>query len=416
MLMAATTPQDDGFPTLADALDPRKAAPAMMRDLQAAGHDCKALKVEVERVRLKPGRKALIGYRLTGIDALDRAFDQRVMMTLWPEGQPSRLPVTTGTDLTVPDFGPPAMQMRGLQGSCWFFPNDRKIDHIARLIAQGQEHGQVAIVHYVPEQGCTIRVGAGLYGKVRADDRGAIAASIGGSTSDALRLAPIISYDDEHRILWQQAVAGAPVSVSALTAHAASWAPRIAKALCAFHALPSPVGLKELTSRSIATTVAGRIARTAIGMPDLEPRLEHCARRLDAFRPAETPLALAHCDLHPTNLLWDGSSFAIIDLDTAALAPVAADHGTLVASIAHRALVAGASTSRVADMIQKFRGATAAELDDLGHFDWFVAASLLGERLYRCGTRLKSPQFRVRKALVDLAEGCLDNLENGHGR
>jgi hypothetical protein len=46
MLMAATTPQDDGFPTLGDALDPRKAAAAMTRDLQAAGHDCKDLTVE----------------------------------------------------------------------------------------------------------------------------------------------------------------------------------------------------------------------------------------------------------------------------------------------------------------------------------------------------------------------------------
>jgi aminoglycoside phosphotransferase len=416
MLMASTTPQDDGFPTLADALDPRKAASAIMRDLQAAGHDCKALKVEVERVRLKSGRKALIGYRLTGIDAADRAFDQRVMMTLWPEGQPSRLPVMSGTDLTVPDFGPPAMQMPGLQGSSWFFPNDRKIGHIAELISQGKEHGPVEIVHYVPEQGCTICVGQGLYGKVRADERGAVAASIGAATSGALRLAPIISYDPEHRVLWQQAVAGNSVPVAALTAHAAYWAPQIAKALAAFHALPSPAGLKELTAGSIAATIAGRIARTAVGMPDLKPRLEQCARKLEIFRPQTTSLALAHCDLHPTNLLWDGSSFAIIDLDTAALAPAAADHGTLVASIAHRALVAGASTSRVADMIQKFRSAAAAELDDPGHFDWFVAASLLGERLYRCGTRLKSPQFRVRKALVDLAEGCLDNLENGHGR
>jgi aminoglycoside phosphotransferase len=416
MLMASTNPQDEGFPTLADALDPRKAAAAIMHDLQVAGHYCKSLKVEVERVRLKLGRKALIGYRLTGLDPADRAIDQRMMATLWPQGEPSRLPAIEQSDLTLPDFGPPAMQMQRLQASSWFFPNDRKIGHIAQLIEQGQEHGQVEVVHYVPEQGCTIRVGAGLYGKVRADDRGAIAASIGGSTSDALRLARVVSYDADHRILWQQAVAGAPIAVAALTAHAAYWAPQIVRALCAFHALPSPAGLKELTVQSIATTVAGRIARTAVGMPDLEARLEQCARRMEASRPSETPLTLAHCDLHPTNLLWDGSSFAIIDLDTAALAPAAADYGTLVASIAHRALVAGASASRVADMIQKFRGAAAAELDDPGHFDWFVAASLLGERLYRCGTRLKSPQFRVRKALVDLAEGCLDNLENGHGR
>jgi hypothetical protein len=306
-----------------------------------------------------------------------------------------------------------------LQANAWFFPNDRKISHIAQMIAQGREHGPVEIVHYVPEQGCTVRVGQGLYGKVRADDRGAVAASIGAPMTDKLRLAQIISYDAAHRILWQQAVAGSPVPVSALTAHAAYWAPQIAKALCAFHALPSPGGLKKLTIESIATTISGRIAfpacaRTAAGMPDLEPRLETCAHRLETFRPQTTSLALAHCDLHPTNLLWDGSSFAIIDLDTAALAPVALDHGTLVASIAHRALVAGASALRVGRMIQQFRSAAAAELNDLGQFDWFVAASLLGERLYRCGTRLKSPQYRVRKALVELAEDRLDILESCH--
>jgi Phosphotransferase enzyme family len=415
MLMAAMPPRDDGFPTLAEALDPRKAAAAMARDLHAAGYACTALKVEIERVRLKPGRKALIGYRLTGRDSADRAFDQRLMLTLWPDGEAGRLPKMRGADQSAPDFGPPSTAMPSLLASAWFFPNDRKIAHIATLLEQGREHGPVEIVHYVPEQGCTIRVGKGLYGKVRADDRGAIAASIGAFDNDCLRLAPIISYDARHRILWQQAVAGSPIPVPALTAHAGYWAPRILKAVTAFHTLPAPKALKELRIDSVAATVAGRIERTASAMPDLAHRLEHLAQRLFTHRPSSLPLALAHCDLHPTNLLWDGSRFAIIDLDTAALAPLALDHGTLVASIAHRALVAGTTPNSVARMIAAFRTAAVAELHDIRAFDWFVAASLLAERLYRCSTRLKSPQFRLRKALVDLAEAQLDQLEVSHG-
>jgi Phosphotransferase enzyme family len=413
MLMAARANDDSGFPTLQDALDPKSAAIAIAKDLQEAGFGSVSLSVEIERVRIKPGRKALIGYRLTGRDANGAPFDQRMMLTLWVDGDPARLPAMNGSDATQPVFGPPTMAIPHLQGSAWFFPNDRKIAHIAGLMAEGRVRGAAEVVHYVPEQGCTIRVtgeGDVLYGKARADDRGAVAASISETKSSAIRLAPIVSYDPEQKILWQHAVDGQPVPLSALVVHANLWAPRIADAITAFHGLPKPSGLKTLTAESIAKTVKGRIERTAAIMPDLEHRLNHLARRLGAIRPAETPTVLSHCDLHPTNLLWDGSSFALIDLDTAALAPAALDHGTLVASVAHRALDEGASVERVSAMLEQFRNAAA-----FPHFDWFIAASLLGERLYRCGTRLKSRQFKTRKALVDLADFCLDRMEKVHG-
>jgi hypothetical protein len=422
--MAAVQPLDNGFPKLAESLDPKMAASAIALDLREAGFGCPTLNVEVERIRLKPGRKALIGYRLTGRDSTDQAIDQRMMLTHWPDGEARKLPLMHGNESSTPNFGPSTMAFPRLQANAWFFPNDRKIGHIADLIAQGREKGEVEIVHYVPEQGCTIRVDAKdgiLYGKARADDRGSVAASItalptGAPPSMRLRLAPIDSYDAARRILWQRAVNGSPVSVSDLTIHAGDWSARIASAIAAFHQIPVQTDLKSLTAETIAATIDGRIARTATAMPDVADRLVHLARRIRTLRPSETPLQLAHCDLHPSNLLWDGSSFAIIDLDTAALAPAALDHGTLVASIAHRALVAGASPKRVADMIKHFRAAAAPELNDPVHFDWFVAASLLGERLYRCGTRLKSPEFRIRTALINLAEGCLDNMETRNGQ
>ncbi len=417
--MAAFQQFDNGFPRLAESLDPKMAALAIADDLREAGFGCPTLKVEVERIRVKPGRKALIGYRLTGRDSADRAFDQRMMLSHWPGGKVSKLPVVQGNASSAASFGPSSMPFPRLQANAWFFPNDRKISHIADLIVQGQEYGEVEIVHYVPEQGCTIRAcgkDGVLYGKARADDRGSVAASIGASPSTQLRLAPIAGYDAARRILWQHAVSGSPVSVSELTIHAPVWSPRIASAIAAFHQIPVKSALKSLTAETIAKTIIGRITRTAAAMPDVSDRLIHLARRIRSHRPAETPLKLAHCDLHPSNLLWDDTSFAIIDLDTAALAPVALDHGTLVASIAHRAMVAGASPQRVSDMIKQFRNAAAPELNDLSQFDWFVAASLLGERLYRCGTRLKSPEFRIRTALINLAEGRLDNMEASDGQ
>ncbi len=417
--MAAIQPLDNGFPKLAESLDPKLAASAIVQDLREAGFGCPTLKVEVERIRLKPGRKALIGYRLTGRDNADRAFDQRMMLTHWPDGKANKLPAANGNESSAVNFGPPAMPFPRLQANAWFFPNDRKIGHIADLLTQGQKYGEVEIIHYVPEQGCTIRACGKdgiLFGKARADDRGSVAASFGASPSANVRLAPIASYDAVRRILWQKAVSGSPVSVSDLTIHASVWSSRIASAIAAFHQISVEADLKSLTVETIAKTIIGRITRTSATMPDVSDRLIYLARRIRSLRPAETPLKLSHCDLHPSNLLWDETSFAIIDLDTAALAPVALDHGTLVASIAHRALIAGASPQRVADMINQFRKAAEPELIDLCQFDWFVAASLLGERLYRCGTRLKSPEFRIRTALIDLAEDCLDKMEKTNAR
>ncbi len=409
MLMLTKTPTDPVFPFLAQALDRDAIVRAFDAALSASGFVAQGLVCTIERSRIKRGRKAVLGIRLRGRAANGQPIDQRCMIALFPHGDSVALAdMSVGAALVTPAFGPPTLDLPEIAGRAWFFPNDRKVHQIARLIAD--QPGQVEIVHYVPEQGCTVRVvkddGQTLFGKCRADDRGAVAAKILAATGDAegVRLARACSYDQSHRILWQKQVAGKPLEPTDVCTRPHYWASRIARALSAFHGLTAPRGLKRLTYVSIGATVEKRICRMAESLPDFAVRLERIAQQLRAQTPQSAALVLTHGDMHAGNLLWDGTSFALIDLDTAALGPCALDHGTLAATLVHKAIEADARDSDIAAMLGKLRIAARDELGDVAAFDWCVVASLLGERLYRCTTRLKSPRLMVRERLLALAE------------
>jgi Phosphotransferase enzyme family len=424
MLDTRNTDPDGSFPHLALALDPVSAGSAFGRVLGAMGYPAAALETSLERVRLKPGRKALFGYRLRGRDACGKSFDQRLMLTQWPLGDRAQLPDLGGDAAASPAFGPPRMELDELGGEAWFFPNDRKIRHIAHLLAAAKEMGgEPEVVHYVPEQGCTIRCeieGKVRFGKVRADDRGSVSVRVYHAAAPALgeglRLAPILSHDPLTRIQWQESVAGRPVGIEEIALDPALWADRLATALRAFHALPVPEGLKCLDQPSVCRTVLGRIERTLPAMPEHARRLSAISCRLNSLCLGDPPLRLSHGDLHPANLLWDGKDFALIDLDTCALAPAALDQGSLVAAIAAKAIQAGWKTAHVGVLIDAFAAAFSKNSGEAAQFEWFLTASLIGERLYRSATRLKSSASGARLALLELAEARLDLLEQRHAR
>lgn len=411
--MQPNTPVDPLFPKLAPALDSDRAAMAFASALAEHGYRTQGLSCEIERSRLKTGRKVLIGYRLRGRDLAGNLFDQRVMVALFPGGDSSALPdVSDGAKLAEPAFGPPTLPLQQLGGQAWFFPNDRKVRHIVDLL--DSEHGKAEVVHYVPEQGCTVRIprtGAPmLYGKCRADDRGAVAAKIyahAQGLAKAIRLAPVIQYDSMRRLFWQEEVLGFEVDPADILARPHHWAARIANGLRDLHSLPAPDGLSLLTIASLSTNSALRAMRTASAMPQLAQRIGAVQAAIDASRPSEPALLLSHCDLHPGNLLWDGERFALIDLDTAALAPAALDYGTLTAALIHKAIEANARDTVIRTMVSAMRNAAVQEIGDEALFDWFTAASLIGERLYRCITRLKSPRLAVRERLVAMAENLV---------
>jgi hypothetical protein len=415
MIMKPVIPADPLFPRLTVALDSDRAAAAFTAALAENGYQTMHLSCEIERSRLKAGRKVLIGYRLRGRDMKDSPFDQRVMVALFPGEDASALPdVSDGAMLTKPAFGPPILRLEQLGGQAWFFPNDRKVHHIVDLL--NSEHGKAEVVHYVPEQGCTVRIsriGApALYGKCRADDRGAVAARVHASAKglgEAIRLAPVIQYDPARRLFWQEELPGLGVDPADILARPEHWGARIANVLRDLHSLPAPNGLALLTIASLSANAAQRALRTAKAMPQLAQRIALVQAMIESQRPTDTPLILSHCDLHPGNLLWDGERFALIDLDTAALAPAALDYGTLTAALIHKAIEANARDAVICKMVAALRSAAVREIGDEASFNWFTAASLIGERLYRCSTRLKSPRLAVRERLIDMAQNLVTN-------
>jgi hypothetical protein len=416
MLMQRQPQVDPAFPYLDDALDPERATRAFAKTLLDTGFPTQSLRCSVERVRIKSGNKAVIGYRLIGIDAQGATIDQHVMVSLWPDGDPSRLG-DMGNRHTKPGFGPASATIDSLAGQAWFFPNDRKVRSIAALLRgpPGLADGSSEIVHYVPEQGCTVRYhahGCRIYGKARADDRATIADLVDRTARQAgelpVRLARVIHHDPMQHILWQEEVQGSPLNPADVLADPSLWARRIVIAVHGFQKIMPPPGLKTLTGISMAETLARRTARTVSAMPTLSQGIEALATLLCTAMPSVEPPLLSHCDLHPGNLLWDGNTFAMIDLDTAALAPPGRDYGSLIASLIHKAIEMQTPDAAILEMVDAFRAA-AKHVRDL---NWFIAASLIGERLYRCGTRLKSPSQDLRSRLIALARLV---LENDHG-
>lgn len=427
MLMQPVQKQDPLFPKLADALDPVRAGYAFKIMLSEAGFPVRKINCSIERARLKLGRKALLGYRLTGEAESGESFDQSAMLILWPDGEAHSLP-DMGGKLEPPDFGPSRAPVDHLMGDAWLFPNDRKVHHIGALLDEtpaGIPSDGVTreVLHYVPEQGCAVRLtttdGQVFYGKCRTDDRGSISAKVSAAALDQghpdLRLATVIDHDPERHILWQTHVSGQPLNAADVCARAGRWAGPASRAINAFHAFTPPDGLKELTVDSIAQTLARRIERSKAAMPALAAEIEMIGKKLMANQPADRQkLVLSHCDLHPANLLWDGVSFAMIDLDTAALAPRALDYGSLVASLVHGAVEAQARDNKIDAMIAAFCDAASDESGDGLTIKWFVAASLIGERLYRCGTRMKSPALRSRTRLIEIADRLLQSQGGIH--
>jgi Phosphotransferase enzyme family len=413
MLMHAQLNCDPAFPDLSDALDPALAARAFVEALSLSGRPVTNLDCSVERVRIKRGAKVVIGYRLTGLDGQRQRIDQHAMVSLWPDGDPAKLK-DMGGQHAQPLFGPPTLQLERIGGKAWFFPNDRKVHNIAALMngPTGLAGGKAEVVHYVPEQGCTVRYthqGRTLFGKTRADDRCAVSALVHRAAQDGgplpVRLARVIEHAPKHRILWQEEVPGCELTPADVLAEPETWAPRIATAIAGFHSITAPKKLKSLTSQTIAQTLDQRAARTMQIMPELAAQISGVASTLAMSCPGPEELLVSHCDLHTGNLLWDGTSFALIDLDTTALAPPARDYGSLIAALIHKAIEARAPDDVIGNMVRVFNLAA----PDVPHIAWFTAASLIGERLYRCGTRLKSPSIAVRSQLITLAHMILED-------
>jgi len=285
----------------------------------------------------------------------------------------------------------------------WVFPHDRKLRGLADLTCPppGLRHMFAApwvaseLVAYTPEKAATVRcldqnADAVGFAKVQVDEEGRrsvetlTAVRRGLPEASTLRLPEPVGYLPERRLALFSAVPGRPLHEleraavpDAMTA--------LGVALTVLHRGPTR-GLPSFTRLGPGRlSDAGMLLRAV--RPDLAKLTESVVQALlsDPVRP--TPAVLLHGDLHPKNVLVDGTVIGLVDLDQAAAGPAGAELGGIAARL---------WCPRPGDEIDRETASAAANAllaaytGGPRHADllWYAAAALLVERAVRAVNRV----------------------------
>jgi len=458
-------PADRALPHLAQLFDVQ----AMKRSLAAewAGDVAGAavaqvLGCEIERVKYRPGRNCVVGYRVRlqmpsrpgGAGrrrAAQRIAVARISAAMYPAVEAEARFERARQSSAGPEFPPRLSLLRDAGVLLWRFPHDRKLAALPQLsdsawlrrtwlpemvAARWGEDWRIAgvrneLIGYFPDHSATLRSRLRLlqnsrdrsrlwniYGKVRYDDSGeeVFASMAALFDSEASRegivgyARPLASYPAE-RVLWQEGI-DAPTLDRQLLAgsvDSAQWA-RIARAVAGLHgtALALAPSMNRATlqadiERAAATLIAA--APTAAG--DVQSLASDLERRIGSVDLA--PRATLHGDLHSKNILMDARRVHLIDLDRLGSGPALAELGSLLAELVLRDCLAGRSLdwSRISGVATEYSFASSARID-VGDLGWQVAAALLRERAYRCVTSLKPGRLEILPALLAAARAALE--------
>lgn len=410
----------------------------------ASGRRATVRACAIEHVRHRYGKCCVIGYRV-GIDTGDNGPERelRFAARAYPIAQSAAAftKATLGQHAATP-HSPPLFHVPDLGLIVWAFPNDRKLAGLRALGGGGGlrervlpllgselrcdthalERAQVALVHYVPEHGCTFRIATGsevFFAKCHTPasarrSRSLLDALWSSNARRAGRLhmpEPLLLLD-QYDMLWTRGLAGRTLlacwiedpSTSARFAAAAEVlaalhvtdevrAPDVTRA-----ALIDKLHRVTVTARALAPANATAIARIAA-------RLEYDSHVLDT---CET--VTLHGDLHPQNILCTAREAALLDFDGLAKGPAVLDLGSFSAAMRYQSLLAGrdeqASTAALTQFIDAYAHASGASVDPRA-LHWSTAFALVAERAYRCMTRMKPGRAALVQALVTQADALL---------
>ncbi len=436
---------DATLPQMALILDEMTMASQFNRALfdtpGAAVQSCK-----IEWIKYKPAKNCTVAYRL----AIAGGAEQLLYGRIYADGGAAkRFAEAQAAPATRPEHGEPMVYLAALGMLCWLFPNDRKLAGLAKLADRQwlKNHGlpevvnavlgsdwrlddfTSAIVHFVPEHNCTLSVdleavhgrsGARarqrIYGKTYYNRAGAESyrqmcalwrRSL--SASNSLGLAQPIAYQVEEKILWQAHVAGATLLdqsigsdkfFAALAPAAAALAGLHGTALDCAESVTLEAQLAKLRQMDgfLSTALPAEGARIDQLVSGLLRRAEVLPRRPDVT---------LHGDLHLGNIISANGKAALIDLDGLCRGPALYDLGSFIAALIYHGIVnriADAQLSAItAAFCAHYRSQIRWRFTD-AELNWYVAAALIGERLYRCVTRLKFTRGDIFTELLAQAE------------
>ena len=422
MVMTNLLAPDSSLPWRDELLDVTAMRERLASLLGAA--QSRIASVAVARVNYSAGRTVRAVYRAE-IDGVVRTIAARMFADRAKSGD--------AYDGSLPHSAAVA-SLRGVahDGSIssvfWVFPNDRKIGSLEAASDPSRSaraiHTRAAVstrlVAYAPEKAATFVCEATdnraiAYLKVTADDQARRDRhTYDGlrSTLDphdtALRLPTPLAFSNRRRTLWLEAIDGRRVAASLGDEVEIADLERLGAAVAVFHRLAAP-GV-PVFDRFSPPHLAGDAAMFRLVRPDVSAAADTLAAHLAESAVADADLACLHGDLHPKNAIACADRIALIDVESVAVGPAAADLGSLLAGLVYRRETGRLSRPACRVRARAFLAGYASRrrLPSSASLAWHTAAALFRERAARAVKRVRPLGLQSLPALLSAAERLLD--------
>lgn len=443
--MGQMLPDDSALPQLAIALNAETILREFRTVCSSNNHKAEPVSCEVDRIKYRPGRNCIIGYKLVLIDRESGNLrEQRLCAGIYaPAEAQARFEKSLQGKLIETAYLPPVFLINNLSMVVWTFPNERKLGALLamtdmptlknELLPQAVEarwgpdwkitYLTSGLVCYFPEHTCTIKahihllnVRSGMtqewevFGKTCYDDAGARVLrhmeTLWDSPSVDVRYARPLCYQSDHRLLWQEKVPG--VTLESILGNSIiddTLLARVAKAIAALHCTPltdtRPHDVETIRERLLAVLAIVNSTRPDIASLT-ESTIQKLLYRIDSLDTRFN--ATLHGDLHSNNIMVDGNHVHLIDMDRISHGPPLAELGSFLAEIIYRACLNGKPVPwwLLTDIVESYRASVPWPVEDV-EVDWYTASALIHERIFRCVTSIKPGRMEIAGLLADIA-------------
>ena len=412
------------------------------------GIDVSVIECVIERIKYRPHRNCLMGYKLKLRDRMGTRKQRLCVGIYTAEAARDRYEKAMARDWVASNF-PAVMHLPNLNMVVWAFPNERKLpalplfadraqlrECMLRDVVQARWGAQWEIIdfshnisNYFPEHSCCINVALTLrevesrvhktwnvIGKMRHDDAGVqthahMLALWRSGDCDVSYARPLI-YHGQFQVQWQERLPGVPLHSLLVSGRLTNLiVKRVAKAVAALHRSAIPTMRRFSVSdlieelRSAQTTIANAWPNCVAALDRAVDTLIVRGGKLDGERNG-----ICHGDLHSNNILVGTNQVYLLDLDDVSSGPLLADLGSFLAELIYRGCVKTQRLSAVQPLLNSvvvaYRQAVPWSIAD-DEIAWYTASALIRERALRCVNSLKPVRGEVLDRVIVAAAAIL---------
>ena len=460
MISVKEVPYDEALPQLSVATNTTKmlrifqekilgiSADDCERGFQAGTHQLSGC--IIEKIKYKPGNNCMVSYRLAVSNRLTKQTENQIFYAKIyknEEGNTS-FKAASAKKLVRPRFGLPLSYISEMNMVVWAFPNDFKLMELERLsnpvylrqevlpeIIRGNfgcewniKDVKSDIVHYVPEQTCTVKIGLQLqharsghnqsptfYAKTYDSEEGeeVYQRMLQLWESEArqrgiLKMAQPLGYHAMSKSLWQLGLSG--LTLIDLEMNNPRFLTYIGKAASTVGALHKS---SISCSRSIhLSDLVIKLKEMKEFLPQIIPSCKAMLYSLIDDLTAQSDNlgehinVTLHGDLHPKNFFVDGGEVFLIDMDDLCCGAPLQEIGSFAASIYYRGVITNVSGEMIHKIVERFINSYEKSVPwtlNRSDLKWYIATALVSERAFRCIKRLKAGRLDIVDDLIMLA-------------